>query len=181
MDSRMQVRTIAAVLATLAIGYSAQSFAQDPDQVTGKSSYVNGEGQVVHCVSTESGRSYCGKPHMHYVIAGEAPSTCIEGRTWGVDDRGVWVTGGCVADFNASPATTTKRVTTTTTTTETTHAGVVHCVATNDRTYCGQAHHRYEIVGTAPSTCVENSTWGVDDRGVWVTTECQADFRVVPD
>ncbi|HEY2344902.1 MAG TPA: DUF3011 domain-containing protein [Xanthomonadaceae bacterium] len=168
---------VAIVAATLAFGYSVPSFAQDP--VTGSGNYVNGNGQVVHCVSTESGRTYCGKPHMHYVIAGPAPTACVEGSTWGVDDRGVWVTGGCVADFNATPARTTKRVTTTTTTTTETTGGLVHCIAgDNGRVYCGHPHHRYVIAGTVPAACVENTTWGVDDRGVWVTAGCTADFKV---
>lgn len=174
---RLHLRQLAAIAATIAAGYCIPSFAQDP--VTGSGNYVNDAGQVVHCVSTESGRTYCGKPHMHYVIAGPAPAACVEGSTWGVDDRGVWVTGGCVADFNA---TTVKRVTRTTTTTTTTEGGggVVHCIAgPSGRIHCGEPHHRYVIVGTPPAACVENTTWGVDDRGVWVSSECTADFKVV--
>jgi hypothetical protein len=177
MESRLHIRKIAAILATVAIGYSAQSVAQD--QVTGSATYVNDAGQTVHCVATESGRTYCGKPHMHYVMSGSAPSACVQGTTWGFDDRGVWVTGGCVADFNVAPETTKKTVTrTTTTTTSESGSKVVHCVSSGDRTYCGQPHMHYVMSGTAPASCVENSTWGMDDRGVWVTSECTADFRV---
>ena len=77
----------AAVLATLAVGYSAQSLAAQ-DAVTSRSTVVNSEGQVTHCVSTESGRTYCGRPHMRYTIVGTAPTTCVEGRTWGFGRSG---------------------------------------------------------------------------------------------
>ncbi|HTD29332.1 MAG TPA: DUF3011 domain-containing protein, partial [Xanthomonadaceae bacterium] len=91
--------TAAAVVAALAAAYSAQSFAA-ADEVTSRSSYVNDSGQVVHCVSTDSGRTYCGAPHSRYAIAGTPAVECVQGSTWGFDDRGVWVSGGCHADFN---------------------------------------------------------------------------------
>ncbi len=165
----------AAVLATFAVGYSIPSLAAQ-DAVTGRATVVNSEGQVTHCVSTESGRTYCGHPHMRYTMAGAAPTECVQGKTWGFDDRGVWVTGGCKADFNTLPGNTV-----TSRTTKVNSAGeVVHCVGTaNGRSYCGVAHKRYVIVGTPPATCVENTTWGMDDEhGVWVTGGCKADFRL---
>lgn len=172
MDVQLR-KIVAAVAATAALGWSASALA-DPDDVTGRSTYVNDEGQVVHCVATESGRTYCGHPHMRYVIRGTPAPSCVEGKTWGFDDRGVWVTGGCTADFAVSGNTVTS------TSTRVTDSGrVVHCVSTaNGRTFCGRPHTHY-VIRNAPSTCVEGTTWGFDDEhGIWVTGGCKADFEV---
>ena len=168
---------IAAVVATLAIGYSAQS-AADPNTVTGSATYVNNSGQAVHCVATANGRTYCGTAHTRYVISGTPAPTCVEGSTWGFDDRGVWVSGGCTADFSAAAG---NEVTGRSTYMN--DAGrVVHCVATaSGRSYCGAAHMRYAIRSNPNPVCVEGRTWGLDDRGVWVSGGCTADFDAAED
>jgi len=166
------LRPITAVLATLTIGLSAQSYAARADEVTGRSTYVNNAGDVVHCVSTESGRTYCGAPHRRYVIVGDAPAECVRGKTWDYDDRGVWVTGGCRADFSYEGNEVTSR------STYVSDSGrVVHCVSTESgRTYCGGYHAHYVISGTPDPVCVEGRTWGFDKRGIWVTGGCKGDF-----
>lgn len=160
---------VAAVLAAACVGDASAQ-----DEVTGRSTYVSNTGQVVHCVSTESGRTYCGEPHVRYTIVQPTP-TCVEGRTWGFDDRGVWVTGGCRADFTVADGN--RPVERSTYVTDS--GRIVHCVSTaNGRSYCGRPHMRYVIAGQPAPACVEGSTWGVDDRGVWVTGGCKADFTV---
>jgi hypothetical protein len=166
-----------AIVAALAAGYSAQSLA-GADDGTSSSSYVNDSGQVVHCVSTASGRTYCGAPHSRYVIAGTPGIECVQGNTWGFDDRGVWVSGGCRADFNLVAGNSV-----------TGHGSyvnsdgrVVHCVSTErGRTYCGMPHMQYAIRGNPGGACVEGSTWGTDDRGVWVSGGCAGDFAAAAD
>ena len=37
------------------------------------------------------------------LVRQRSESPCIFGRTWGYDDRGVWVDRGCRADFEAGP------------------------------------------------------------------------------
>lgn len=185
MNSHLHLRKIAVFVGTMTLGLAAHSHAR-ADDVTGHASYVNNAGEVVHCVATESGRTYCGKPHMRYVIKSPT-TTCVEGTTWGTDERGIWVSGGCNADFDpmADKVTTTKVTTTTTTTgrpmaesTRVTDSGrIVHCVATaSGRTYCGTPHAHWVISGTPDPVCVEGTTWGHDDHGVWVTGECKGDF-----
>jgi len=196
MNSHLNLNKIAIVLATLAFGLSAQSHARAADEVTGHATYVNNAGQVVHCVSTESGRAYCGKPHMRYVIKTPG-AVCVQGRTWGTDERGVWVSGGCTADFDTSAEiVANEKVTTTVVTTGEVREGeheheheherddhdaasvrVVHCIAAADgRTYCGVHHTHYVYSGTPNPVCVEGTTWGFDDHGVWVTGGCKGDF-----
>jgi hypothetical protein len=169
------LRRIAALVATLALGYSAQSLA---DQVVGNATYVNNAGQVVHCVATASGRTYCGTGHTKYIINGTSAPTCVEGSTWGYDDHGVWVSGGCTADFApvvGDPVTSQSSYVNS--------AGrTVHCVSTaSGRNYCGNAHVRYVIAAKANPVCVEGKTWGRDDRGVWVSNGCVADFDEAAD
>jgi hypothetical protein len=57
--------------------------------------------QTVRCESNNGRRNYCGQydpddVRMDRQISG---SPCIEGQTWGVDRRGLWVDRGCRADF----------------------------------------------------------------------------------
>jgi len=177
----LHLRGIAAVIATLSAAYSAQSFAQDPapgqDQVTGHSTYVTDSGRVVHCVSTESGRTYCGTAHVRYTISGTPPPACVYNRTWGFDDRGAWVSGGCVADFAPVEA---DNQPVEQSTYYDPSGNEVHCVAmASGRTYCGRPHVHYVIASNPSPACVEGNTWGVDDRGVWVSGGCNANFTTV--
>jgi len=158
---------LVAIFSVLLAGSALARASGSDTPVASDSTYVNSSGQVVHCVSTITGRTYCGTARTRYVITGTPDPRCIEGQTWGIDDRGVWVSSGCVADF--APSTTSDYVTSS--------GQVVHCVSTaTGRTYCGTAKTRYVISGTADPRCIEGQTWGVDDRGVWVTNGCVADF-----
>ena len=61
-------------------------------------------GDVFVCKSTDYRQNYCaadtrGGVMMRRQISGSA---CIQGRTWGYDRRGVWVTQGCEAEFQVA-------------------------------------------------------------------------------
>lgn len=151
--------------------------------------YVDQSGRLVHCQSTASGRTYCGEGHRRYTMSNNRDPNCIEGQTWGRDDRGVWVSGDCNADFtrdeydsynndgynNGVPGNT-----------EVGHTHsidnsgrVVHCQSTADgRTYCGDRDSQYIISGSRDPDCIEGVTYGRDERGTWVTGDCAADFSV---
>ena len=62
--------------------------------------YVDSNGQVIHCQSTADGRNYCGDHDSRYIISGNRDPDCIEGVTYGRDDRGTWVSGDCDAQFS---------------------------------------------------------------------------------
>ena len=62
---------------------------------------LQAQGNSVKCESNDGGRKYCGEFRGNDVrldrqISGSA---CIEGRSWGVDRRGLWVDLGCRAYF----------------------------------------------------------------------------------
>jgi len=57
--------------------------------------------QVVTCSSNNGRRNWCDVGRRRDIrfsrqISGAA---CIQGRTWGTDRRGIWVDGGCRAEF----------------------------------------------------------------------------------
>ncbi|WP_255555822.1 DUF3011 domain-containing protein [Lysobacter soyae] len=53
------------------------------------------------CESIDGRQNYCGTNTRGEVRFRRqiSKSACIEGRTWGIDRRGVWVAGGCRAEF----------------------------------------------------------------------------------
>jgi hypothetical protein len=67
----------------------------------------NGSGAVFNCSSDDGKRNYCAIPNganpnsitMSRQISG---SPCVQGQTWGVDGRGLWVDRGCRAEFRTN-------------------------------------------------------------------------------
>jgi hypothetical protein len=61
-----------------------------------------GHGQVFRCDSNDRRTHYCEVDARRVSLVRQVSRTpCIEGRTWGVDRRGVWVSEGCRAEFRA--------------------------------------------------------------------------------
>ncbi len=59
-------------------------------------------GQVIRCESRSDAYTHCPADLRRanvYLQEQRSSSDCIEGRTWGVDNRGIWVDRGCRADF----------------------------------------------------------------------------------
>jgi len=150
------------------------SYVDSDDASTNSSTYVDSSGRLVHCVSTASGRTYCGTQHVRYTLSGNPNPYCIQGQTWGYDERGVWVSGQCRGDFAYFDADDAAGRTTYVAST----GHTIHCVAEpNGRTYCGARHLRYSLYGNPNPYCVQGQTWGYDERGVWVSGQCVGDFR----
>jgi hypothetical protein len=138
--------------------------------------------QTITCESNDGGRKHCGPPNPGQVslqrqISG---SECIQDRTWGVDDRGLWVDRGCRADFliggggyydngpgggQGGPG----------------GPGATIKCESNDgnRHYCGQVDPRSQVTiqeQISGSPCEQGRSWGVDNRGLWVDRGCRAIF-----
>jgi hypothetical protein len=144
--------------------------------------------QTITCESNDGGRRHCGPPNPGQVqlqrqISG---SECIQDRTWGVDDRGLWVDRGCRADFliggnnnynnggynggyngdnGGGPG----------------GPGATIKCESNDgnRKYCGQVDPRSQVTiqeQISGSPCEQGRSWGVDNRGLWVDRGCRAIF-----
>jgi Protein of unknown function (DUF3011) len=137
-------------------------------------------GARITCSSNDGRRNWCdiGRARDAQLVRQISGSPCIQGRTWGVDGRGLWVDNGCRADFaiggggggggfRPPPGPPPPQV--------------ITC-SSNDgrRNWCDVGGRRdirlnRQISGSA---CVQGQTWGIDNRGVWVDRGCRAEFRV---
>lgn len=137
-----------------------------------------GHGQAVRCESNDNHTQHCNMDTRGGVFLGRrlSDTACIQGRNWGYDSRGVWVTGGCRAEFTAGGG----------------YAPgygsgygdggpLVRCESQDGRTrHCNAA-----VVGgvrlirtLSDSACIQGRTWGWDRSGVWVDHGCRAEFSV---
>ena len=103
---------------------------------------------------------------------------CVQGRTWGYDNLGVWVSNGCRAEFVSGgggyrPG----------------HGNrpggdyrqTVRCESDDRRQRrCNVSVRRgVDIVRQLSKTrCVQGQNWGWDRGGIWVQGGCRAEFRV---
>ncbi len=109
-------------------------------------------------------------------------AACIEGRNWGYNRNGVWVSQGCRAEF--------PRVATVATSNSGGYYGNNHGI--------GGRLFRCESIDGAPRECAANTragvqlvrqlssapciqgrTWGYGRNGIWVSQGCRAEFRSV--
>ncbi len=91
---------VATGVAALAMGQaSAQNYASS-DYGHGNG-YGYGHSRTIRCESNNSRRTWCRADAQGGVrIARQlSHSACIAGSSWGSNDRGVWVSNGCRADF----------------------------------------------------------------------------------
>ena len=143
-----------------------------------------GRDQVIRCASRDRSRTYCGDGYGQYQMIGYRNANCVQGRTFGQDQRGLWVSDRCSAQFRRSHDNDRNR-------NGYGHgygnqddyAQTVHCAANanyNGRVYCGDADARYTLRDTNNRYCVEGRTYGTDSRGLWITNPCNAEFTRYP-
>ena len=146
-------------------------------------------GEVVRCESRDYRQHYCDIETRGGVdIVNQLSDTaCVEGRTWGWDRRGVWVSGGCRGEFasrgggggrydgggygggygQGAPSGG--------------YGNVIRCESRSyAQVYCNAETRRgVRLVNQLSSTaCVEGQTWGADRRGVWVRGGCRGEFEI---
>jgi DUF3011 family protein/ricin-type beta-trefoil lectin protein len=126
------------------------------------------------CSSNNGERVYCGADTRGGVqlIRQISGSPCEQGRTWGWDQRGVWVDRGCRAEFAINPP---PRI----------EGQRLSCSSNHgERVYC-QVDTRGLVVRMSRqisgSACVQGQTWDWDRRGIWVDRGCRAEFVLLPD
>jgi len=103
-------------------------------------------------------------------------NACVRDRTWGVDKNGIWVKGGCRAEFTlgtsessvilppAEPA-----------------GPVIVCESIDGRrNHCATDTSLGVnlLRQISDSHCTLNQTWGVDANGIWVDDGCRAEFTL---
>jgi len=140
-----------------------------------------GTGQVFRCESQDNRMRRCGADTRYGVRINRqlSGSPCIQGRSWGYDNSGVWVSNGCRAEFvtgggygNGGSQ----------------YPGngygqgqTVRCESQdNHMRRCNVAVYRSVQMQRrlSDSPCVQGSTWGWDRNGIWVDRGCRADFLV---
>jgi hypothetical protein len=138
-----------------------------------------GSGQRITCSSDDGRRNWCdiGRARDVQLSRQISGSPCIQGRTWGIDGRGLWVDGGCRAEFVFSggggfggggggyPGPQQPQ-------------GITCSSDDGRRNWCDIGRGRdvqlsRQISG---SPCIQGRTWGVDRRGLWVDQGCRAEF-----
>ncbi|HEX4169833.1 MAG TPA: DUF3011 domain-containing protein [Bryobacteraceae bacterium] len=57
--------------------------------------------QIIACSSVAGRRTYCRADVSRGIrlVKQRGGPACVQGRTWGFDNRGIWVDRGCQADF----------------------------------------------------------------------------------
>ena len=140
--------------------------------------------QVFRCESTDGRARRCavdtrGGVRLVRQVSG---SSCIQGRSWGYDRDGVWVTDGCRADFATGYGSAGSYG-------NGAYAGdagyygggqAFRCESSDGRwrTCAADTRGGMEIVRQlSDASCIRGQTWGWDDRGVWVNNGCRAEFR----
>ena len=132
-------------------------------------------GQVFRCESQDNRMQRCNADTRYGVRINRqlSGSACVEGRSWGYDRTGVWVSNGCRAEFvtgggyggGTYPGGATGQV--------------FRCESQDNRMQRCNADTRYGVRinrQLSGSACVEGRSWGYDNTGVWVSNGCRAEF-----
>jgi hypothetical protein len=142
----------------------------------------------VRCESIDERTRYCTADIRGRVrlVDQLSRSQCIEGRTWGWDRQGIWVSQGCRAEFEIEYAyddryydrdrdyyDRNRR--------EYGQGRVFRCESNDSRTNYCDVDTRYGVrllTQHSRAACIEGRTWCWNSRGVWVTDGCRAQFQV---
>lgn len=136
-------------------------------------------GRIVRCESSSGRSNLCVMDTRRGVelVRQLSRSACIREQSWGWNDQGVWVSGGCRAEFRirgggrgrdwddgaAAHGVRSVRC-------ESTDGRVSHCPV--------DTRGGVRLVRQLSRTpCIEDRNWGHDRRGVWVDGGCRADFE----
>ena len=159
-------------------------------QAMAQSGITQQNGRQVTCASDDGRRHLCRVNTSRGVrmTNQRSGSPCVQGQTWGFNQRGIWVDRGCRADFvlgggrpgfqpgpgNGGPG----------------YGGpgnggsdavTVTCSSDNGRRNVCPVNTRGGVRLTnqrSGSPCVQGQTWGFDGRSIWVDRGCRADFLV---
>lgn len=132
-----------------------------------------GDNYVIYCASDDGGRQFCSTNTTGGVRLARqrSGSPCIFGQSWGYNYRGIWVDHGCRADFQLGDSAWNSSVPTQN----------ISCSSDDmHQRYCNADTSRGVrlIRQRSEADCVYGSTWGYDDRGIWVDRGCRADFQI---
>ena len=179
---RNAIRTVSILAATMVLG-GCVGYGYPGDYGDGYGRpypYPGGaSGQVFRCESQDNRMRRCNVDTRYGVRINRqlSDSPCIQGRSWGYDNSGVWVSNGCRAEFVAGGG----------------YGGpsypgggygqgrTVRCESQDNRLRrCNTTVYRSVQLQRrlSDSPCLQGSSWGWDRNGIWVDHGCRADFLV---
>jgi len=131
--------------------------------------------QRIRCESHDRRTNYCNVDTRGGVrlVRQLSDRACIRGRDWGANDRGIWVTDGCRAEFALGSGRGYGS--------GNGYARSFRCESSDSRTrYCNvDTRYGVDLVRQlSRSACIEGRSWGVTRDGVWVSRGCRAEFAV---
>ena len=132
----------------------------------------NAYGNTFRCESTDGRWRQCAVNGRRVELVQQlSERPCVRGRTWGTDNQGVWVSGGCRAEFradgrgdgwgNAQPQ-------------------LLRCESGDGRQRVCPANigAGVRMVRQLSRTqCIEGTSWGRTRDGIWVDRGCRAEFE----
>ena len=143
------------------------------------------QGQTMRmtCSSDDMRRHFCAVDTLGgvWMVHQKSEAKCIQDRTWGYDNRGIWVDRGCRAEFEIGAVQSRGG--------EGGFRGwgesyFIYCPSEDmGRQWC-PADSRFGvrlIRQRSEAPCIQDRTWGYGKRGIWVDRGCRADFQVTGD
>lgn len=135
-------------------------------------------GNGLLCESIDGRRAHCRTDtNFGAILTRQISDTdCRYGRTWGIDENGIWVDNGCRAEFAIGSA---NIVSTGMISSAPATAPTLLCESVDGQHQHCRADTRFGVTmlrQLSDSKCERDRTWGVDDVGVWVTNGCRAEF-----
>lgn len=143
-------------------------------------------GILVNCASRDYQQQVCPLPVAAtrvQLVGQRSQAPCIEGRTWGWRPDGIWVTGGCEADFQAfgsqGPVVAPQPA-----------PIVVAPQPVQGQLFCESRDYQYTVCPTgrlrvaqlvtqhSQAPCVYGQSWGYQNDAIWVDRGCAAEFSV---
>lgn len=141
-------------------------------------------GEIFVCQSNDYRQNYCPADTRGGVVLRRqlSDAACVRGRTWGYDQRGVWVTQGCKGEFQVAGSAPPPPPPHNTGPLPPPYRGQMVVCKSNgyQQAYCpidtrGGVRLTRQLSGSA---CMRGRTWGVDRGGIWVDDGCQGEFMV---
>lgn len=145
-------------------------------------------GNAILCESQRGRRNFCAVDTRGgvWLRVQHSRADCIEGRNWGYDRRGIWVSDGCRAEFVLGGTRGRHRD----------DRGVPGgwqgggWQGHGQRAFCDSINGRYQhcpirglrdvqlVRVLSRSRCDFGHSWGFDRHGIWVDRGCRAEFSV---
>lgn len=168
------MRRVLSLLSLLSLGALAAAM---PAAAQQRGYQGAGYGQVVRCESNDARYRHCAADTRGGVelIRGLSRTYCTEGRNWGWDRNGIWVTGGCRAEFLIRGG-----------------GGwqgggqgggqIVRCDSNDERhRTCAIPRGARDVRlhrQISKARCSEGYSWGRQGDQLWVSRGCRAEFLV---